>query len=106
MESQADNTRREWLRRASAFSASALVPAISAEAQASATLVVDPAPLFTISPHLYMQFMEPLGTTDSSVEAAWDYTADAWRQDFIEAVRDLAPGAIRFGGNFSRYYKW
>ncbi len=53
-----------------------------------------------------MQFMEPLGTTDSSVEAAWDYTIDDWRKDFIDAVRDLSPGLVRFGGNFSRYYKW
>ncbi|WP_210327167.1 hypothetical protein [Methylocystis sp. H4A] len=53
-----------------------------------------------------MQFMEPLGATDSSVEACWDYDADDWREDFVDAVCDLAPGAIRFGGLFSRYYKW
>jgi alpha-N-arabinofuranosidase len=69
-------------------------------------IVVDPKPLFEISPWLYMQFMEPLGTTDGSVEACWDYDADDWRKDFVDAVRDLAPGAIRFGGLFSRYYKW
>jgi hypothetical protein len=53
-----------------------------------------------------MQFMEPLGATDSSVEACWDYDADDWRKDFVDTVRDLAPGAIRFGGLYSRYYKW
>ena len=37
-----------------------------------AAVIVDPKPLFEISPHLYMQFMEPLGVTDSSVEAASD----------------------------------
>ena len=69
-------------------------------------LVIDPKPLFEISPHLYMQFMEPLGVTDSSVEAAWDYNRDDWRRDFVETTRDLAPGMIRWGGLLSRYYKW
>ena len=69
-------------------------------------IVVDPKPLFEISPHLYMQFMEPLGTTDSSVEAAWDYDRDDWRKDFVDTVKDLAPDAIRWGGIYSRYYKW
>ena len=26
-----------------------------------------------ISPYLYMQFMEPLGVCDSSVDAAWEF---------------------------------
>lgn len=69
-------------------------------------LVIDPAPAFKISPHLNMQFMEPLGVTNSSVEAAWDYNRDDWRKDFLEVTRELAPGMIRFGGLFSRYYKW
>lgn len=73
---------------------------------AEAAIVIDPAPLFDISPYLYMQFMEPLGTTDSSVEAAWDYDADDWRKDFVAATQDLSPGVIRWGGLFSRYYKW
>ena len=54
-------------------------------------IVIDPKPLFDISPHLYMQFMEPLGVTDPSVEAAWDYERDDWRKDFVETTRDLAP---------------
>jgi hypothetical protein len=79
--------------------------AFSSAAETNA-IVVDPKPLFEISPWLYMQFMEPLGSTDGSVEACWDYEADDWRKDFVDTVRDLAPGAIRFGGLFSRYYKW
>src|SRR5215216_5854924 len=75
-------------------------------AQSGGALVIDPTPLFDISPHLYMQFMEPLGVTDSSVEAAWDYNRDDWRKDFVETTQDLAPGMLRFGGLFSRYYKW
>lgn len=83
-----------------------------ASAQAAAAggsgngVIMDPKPLFDISPHLYMQFMEPLGTTDSSVEAAWDYERDDWRKDFVDLTRDLAPGMMRFGGLLSRYYKW
>jgi alpha-L-arabinofuranosidase len=78
----------------------------AAAEEAQASLVVNPAPLFDLSPYLYMQFMEPLGTTDSSVEAAWSYDADDWRRDFVDTSRDLAPPMMRFGGLFSRYYKW
>jgi alpha-N-arabinofuranosidase len=67
---------------------------------------IDPIPVFEISPYMYMQFMEPLGSTDGSVEAAWDYDIDNWREDLVAAVRDLAPDAIRWGGAFIRYYKW
>jgi len=52
------------------------------------TLEINPTPKFQLSPWLYMQFMEPLGTTDSSVEAAWDHGSDRWRNDVIEATRD------------------
>ncbi|MCL4401672.1 MAG: alpha-L-arabinofuranosidase, partial [Acidobacteria bacterium] len=48
----------------------------------------------------------PLGATDSSVEAAWDYDVDDWRKDFVALVKDLAPQVIRYGGLVSRYYKW
>lgn len=75
-------------------------------AVSGAAVIIDPKPLFEISPHLYMQFMEPLGVTDSSVEASWDYDKDDWRKDFIETTKDLAPGMMRFGGLLSRYYKW
>lgn len=79
---------------------------MGAAAGPGATLVVDPEPLYEISPWLYMQFMEPLGATDSTVEAAWDYDRDDWRKDFVEAVKELGPGVVRFGGLYSRHYKW
>lgn len=90
--------RRQFLGQTAALAA--------AQAASADAVVVDPTPRFAISPTLYMQFMEPLGATDSSVEAAWDYDQDDWRKDFIDCVADLAPGAIRFGGLFSRHYKW
>src|SRR5688572_18727461 len=65
-----------------------------------------PAPPFEISPYMYMQFMEPLGATDAAVEAAWNYDADDWRRDFVDATKYLAPDVVRFGGLLSRYYKW
>jgi alpha-N-arabinofuranosidase len=67
---------------------------------------IDPTPMFEISPYMYMQFMEPLGNTDGSVEAAWDYDIDNWREDLAATVRDLSPDTIRWGGAFIRYYKW
>lgn len=78
----------------------------AAAKSAGNAIEIDPQPLFEISPHLYMQFMEPLGVTDSSVEAAWDYNQNDWRKDFVEVTQDLAPGMMRFGGLLSRYYKW
>jgi alpha-L-arabinofuranosidase len=99
--------RRHFLRNCCTFATgSALTLAPLRSSAEPETVVVDPKPLFEISPHLYMQFMEPLGTTDGSVEAAWDYEADDWREDLIDVVRDLGPGVVRFGGLFSRYYRW
>ncbi len=107
--------RRQFITQFTTLAAGALAAApwrSLAQAQAAgavrsgSAIVIDPKPLFDISPHLYMQFMEPLGVTDSSVEAAWDYNRDDWRKDFIDATRDLAPGMMRFGGLLSRYYKW
>ena len=69
-------------------------------------LRIDPAPRFDIEPTLFMQFLEPLGVTDSAIEAAWDYGKDNWREDLVKCVADLSPGMIRWGGNFTRYYKW
>ena len=100
-------TRRDWLRKAgTGFAGGVALESPTVQAASEATVVIDPTALFPISPHLYMQFMEPLGSTDSSVEAACDYAVDDWRKDFVDAVSDLAPGLVRFGGNFSRYYKW
>lgn len=53
-----------------------------------------------------MQFMEPLGTTDSSVEAGWDFIHERWRQSLVEVVQDLSPGAIRWGGILTSFWKW
>jgi alpha-L-arabinofuranosidase len=69
-------------------------------------LEIDPMPRFELSPYLYMQFMEPLGTTDSSVDAAWDFNHDCWRQDVIDITKELAPTMLRWGGCFISYYRW
>jgi alpha-N-arabinofuranosidase len=69
-------------------------------------LIVDPRPRFGLSPHLFMQFMEPLGTTDGSVEAAWDFRRERWREDVVAVTRQLAPPLIRWGGILSSYYRW
>src|SRR5260370_1307071 len=107
--------RREFIKRSASLAGGVLAASqIRTLAQAQSdnaassggALVIDPKPLFDISPHLYMQFMEPLGVTDSSVEAAWDYNRDDWRKDFVETTADLAPGMMRFGGLLSRCYKW
>src|SRR5262245_10976144 len=71
---------------------------LGAHSQAESTILVDPKPLFELSPYLYMQFMEPLGATDGSVEAAWDHARDQWREDVVEVTRGLAPPMIRWGG--------
>src|SRR5687767_9217104 len=85
--------RREFLTTVTSAASVAAIAPLRAMAQTQSTeaassggaVVIDPKPLFDISPYLYMQFMEPLGVTDSSVEAAWDYDRDDWREDFINA---------------------
>jgi alpha-N-arabinofuranosidase len=77
-----------------------------AEAGEAPELRVEPKPLFELSPWLYMQFMEPLGVTDGSVEASWDHLRNRWRPDLIEATKELAPPMMRWGGLFSAYYRW
>jgi alpha-L-arabinofuranosidase len=69
-------------------------------------LVIDPTPRFELSPYLYMQFMEPLGTTDGSVDAAWDFIRDRWREDVIAITKELSPTMLRWGGCFISYYRW
>ena len=59
-----------------------------------------------ISPYLYMQFMEPLGTADASVDAAWDFVENKWYPEAIDIVKSLAPSMVRFGGCFASYYHW
>ncbi|MBM4028597.1 MAG: alpha-L-arabinofuranosidase [Planctomycetes bacterium] len=98
-------TRREFL---GILGAGAAAPAVgrTLAAEDRPALIVDPAPRFALSPYLYMQFMEPLGTTDGSVAAAWDALRDCWRPDVIEATKELAPTLLRWGGCFCSYYKW
>ena len=86
--------------------ATAAEPVRPAEAAPGTRLEIDPAPRFTLSPYLYMQFMEPLGVTDSSVDAAWDFGSDHWRAEVVEVTRGLAPTLLRWGGCFCSYYKW
>jgi alpha-L-arabinofuranosidase len=79
------------------------LPAQEADRQ---LIEIDPMPRFELSPYLYMQFMEPLGATDASVEAAWDHLRDDWREDVVETTRDLAPTMLRWGGIFLDFYRW
>ena len=74
--------------------------------QSDASLIVDPNPRFGLSPYLHMQFMEPLGTTDGSVAAAWDFGRDCWREDVVETTRELGPTMLRWGGCLASYYRW
>ncbi len=76
------------------------------QAETGSSILVDPKPLFELSPYLYMQFMEPLGATDGSVEAAWDHLRDRWREDVVEVTRELAPPMMRWGGIFADFYRW
>jgi len=69
-------------------------------------IVVNPTPLFELSPYLFMQFIEPLGATDGSVEAAWDHLRDEWREDVVAVTRELGPTMMRWGGIFADYYRW
>ena len=101
--------RREAL---TVMAAAASTPALAARASAAPTqdsqprLEIDPKPLHELSPYLYMQFMEPLGATDGSVEASWDHQRDRWRPDLIEATRKLGASMVRWGGIFCDFYRW
>ena len=70
------------------------------------TLKIDLTKKNKISPYLYMQFMEPLGTADSSIDAAWDFSENQWYPAVIDKVRELGPTMVRFGGNMIDYYHW
>lgn len=102
-------SRRAFLNRAAMASAGlAVLPSglPAAGAGGAAVITVDPTPQFELSPYLYMQFMEPLGTTDGSVAAGWDYHRHQWRKDLVEVTQELAPSLMRWGGCFSSYYRW
>ena len=53
-----------------------------------------------------MQFMEPLGATDGSVEAAWDHISERWRDDVVAVTKELGPPMMRSGGIFADFYRW
>ena len=101
-------SRREALR-AIGVTAAGLIAApslVRADEAIAPMLTIAPEPLFDLSPWLYMQFMEPLGTTDGSVEASWDHLQQRWRPDLVAATKELAPAMLRWGGLFSAYYRW
>jgi alpha-L-arabinofuranosidase len=80
--------------------------AASSRDAAAPVIAVDPTPRHELSPWLYMHFMEPLGSTDGSIEASWDHASNRWRQDLVDLTKELAPGMMRWGGLFSAYYRW
>ena len=59
-------------------------------------LVVHPQQRFDLSPYLFMQFMEPLGLADGSVEAGWDFLRECWREYLVNVTKELAPTLIRW----------
>jgi alpha-N-arabinofuranosidase len=99
-------SRREMLRVVGGATIGALAAPTVLRADDVPTLSIEPEPLFELSSWLYMQFMEPLGTTDGSVEASWNHMEQKWRPDLIAATQDLAPPMMRWGGLFSAYYRW
>ncbi|UCD30070.1 MAG: alpha-L-arabinofuranosidase [Planctomycetota bacterium] len=107
-------TRRHFLKTASLAAAATMVSAQKTKSKnlpatpqdKTARLHLDPEPKFPLSPYLYMQFMEPLGVTDGSVAAAWNFKNDHWHPDVIKATQELAPTLIRWGGLFASYYRW
>lgn len=69
-------------------------------------LKVNLTPKHPISPYLYMQFMEPLGMFDGSMDAGWDFWNNQWKPFLIDKVKELGPKMVRFGGCFASYYHW
>jgi alpha-L-arabinofuranosidase len=103
--------RRNFLKITGVGGASLVVTskrsmAFAKDAFETSSVKINPTAKFELSPWLYMQFMEPLGVTDSSVEAAWDHGHDKWRKDVVDVTKELAPGMIRWGGILSSYYRW
>jgi len=106
-------SRRKFLKTGAVVSTGSIMAGsslISCRVNTSETkqgiLRIDPIPRNDIAPTLFMQFLEPLGTTEPAIEAAWDYGRDDWREDVVGCVAGLSPGMIRWGGNYTRYYKW
>ncbi len=110
MTNDQSQSRRSFLKLVGAGATGAALGPASTRAQElaqTATLVVGSQAQYDLSPHLYMQFMEPLGTTDGSVAAAWDFAHDHWRRDVVDVTKNkLSPTMMRWGGCFSSYYRW
>ena len=106
--SSSSHSRRQMLKAAvgAAVGAVSSKIVVGMDSSPASVVEIDPTPAYELSPYLYMQFMEPLGTNDSSVEASWDHLKDRWRPDLIEATRSLAPSMVRWGGLFCSYYRW
>jgi alpha-N-arabinofuranosidase len=105
--------RRKFLATSAAAAAGVAARSLSAapapidrNLQDGSAIVVDPTPQFELSPYLFMQFMEPLGATDGSVEAAWDHLREDWRDDVVAITRELGPTMLRWGGIFTDFYRW
>ncbi|MCA9237929.1 MAG: hypothetical protein KDA44_20795 [Planctomycetales bacterium] len=101
--------RREAAKSLMAAGSVAIAATVAHAAPASAarsTIKASVSPQHELSPYLFMQFMEPLGVTDGSVEAAWDHQRDAWREDVVAETARLAPGMMRWGGIFTDFYRW
>src|SRR5215831_17281895 len=105
--------RRTFLAESAAATAGLVAAALdpervplAAQARETSEIAIDPAPLHDLSPFLFMQFMEPLGATDGSVEAAWDHVREDWREDVVDVTRELAPPMMRWGGIFADFYRW
>ncbi|MBL7110896.1 MAG: alpha-L-arabinofuranosidase [Bacteroidales bacterium] len=109
-----NQSRRNFLKSTSAVATGGMIashlPLLSCAGNtgqvSGGAIKINLKPLFDLSPYLYMQFMEPLGVTDSSVDAAWDFMNDRWREDLVEITKELAPTLIRWGGCFVSYYRW
>src|SRR4030042_6332412 len=99
------SNRREFIKSVGLGAVALAIPSEYLKEHVS-LLAVNPEPRFDLSPYLYMQFMEPLGTTDGSVAAAWDFMNDRWREDVVGATKKLSPALIRWGGCFRSEYRW
>ena len=100
MSSPLNSVTRRQVLKATASAAIATLPTklLAGEPSSEAsTIDINPTPTHELSPHLYMQFMEPLGTNDSSVEASWDHLNDRWRPELIDVTRSLSPSMVRWG---------
>lgn len=99
-------TRRDLLKASVAAPVLSGAHSFAMNAPQRKAIVIDPTPKHKLSPYLYMQFMEPLGATDGSIEAAWDHTTSQWRPDVVSATQELSPTMMRWGGIFTDFYRW